>query len=841
MNTCKNLIDLNLIKLNMHFANKNEAIISAAKALVDENYVDKKYVESLFAREKISNTYLGNGVAIPHGMSNDRYLINASGISVVQIPNGVEWNSGEKAQLIFAISAKSDEHIEILKKITRLIRNKDKLNHLIHTNDPHDFLKTFALSKVININTKDITIKSSDFACSYELTLDYPNGLHARPASLWLETARKFNSDIQIRFINNIADCKNLVDLLNLGLRKNDKFTISTKGSDEKKALSALKKAIESISLEESIAAHREFEREKLFLIHKIWTPIDSHNKIKGIPVSPGLVIGNIHLLTQKNSSIPDIFSSYTDASNKLDQAFKLTQNDLNLLYLNTKMSIGESEAKIFKAQSDFLQDKELLIMICRYLIGGHGVEWAWHNAVQAIVDKMKSSSDEIIASRAADLIDVRSRVLKHINPTLNKDIILRELKDNSIIVSTELTPSETIELDHAKVKGIITVQGGSSSHSSILSRSLGIAAIVGAQDVFLFAHHGQTAILDGYTGHIYFNLSDQDIVSAKMWIDEKNLHDKLEANVLLKLPATTRDNHSIEIAANINDPSTIEKALAMGAESIGLMRTEFLFLDRSSQPTEEEQFNSYVSIIEKLNGLPIIKRLLDIGGDKKVSYLNLDIEKNPFLGMRGSRLLIKRKELLKTQLRALYNAAKKTDGLSIMFPMITTKEEILFLKEYSENIRKELDAPYVPLGIMVEVPSIALIANQIAKYVDFFSIGTNDLTQYTLAIDREHPLLSKQADIYHPSILQLIHKTVSAAKKHNKWVGVCGGLAGEPFGAALLIGLGVNEVSMNPNEINAVKSFIRRNNFYKFSSIAHQALNCESAEEVRLLEKEFL
>ncbi len=440
----------------MHFATKNEAIISAAKTLIDENYIDEKYVASLLEREKISNTYLGNGVAIPHGMSADRNLIHAAGISIVQIPNGVEWISGEKAQLIFAISAKSDEHIEILKKITGLLRNKEKLNHLIHTNNPHDFLKIFELTNEFNINIKEINIKNADFASSYELSLDYPNGLHARPASLWLETARKFHSDIQIRFINNIADCKNLVDLLNLGLRKNDKFTISAKGNDEEEALIALKKTIEFISLEECIAAKKEVENKKLFLIHNIWTPIDNHIKIKGIPVSPGLVIGNIHLLTHKNLSIPDSFNSYLDASYKLDQAFKLTQNDLDHLYLNTKKCIGESEAKIFKAQADFLQDKELLIKISRNLLDGHGIEWAWHNAVQTIVDKLNRSSNEIIASRAADLIDVRARVLKNLNPSLNSQSKQKELKNKSIIVAAELTPSETIELDHSKVIGII-------------------------------------------------------------------------------------------------------------------------------------------------------------------------------------------------------------------------------------------------------------------------------------------------------------------------------------------------------------------------------------------------
>ena len=305
-------------------------------------------------------------------------------------------------------------------------------------------------------------------------------------------------------------------------------------------------------------------------------------------------------------------------------------------------------------------------------------------------------------------------------------------------------------------------------------------------------------------------------------------------------LAATTTDGRTIEIGANINKPSDVAGAIDQGAEGVGLMRTEFLFLDGGHTPSEDEQFATYSAMAENLGGRPLIVRTLDIGGDKQAPHLKLPREENPFLGVRGTRLTLRRPDLMRPQLRALYRVAKTGANLKIMLPMITSLDEILAVRAVAEEIRAEVGAPAVPLGIMVEVPSTAVMADVYAEYVDFFSIGTNDLTQYTLAIDRQHPELAAEADSLHPAVLRLIRKTVEGAAVHGRWVGVCGGIAGDPFGASLLAGLGVDELSMTVRDIPAVKVRLRSASMTDLQALADKAVAARTAREVRALEGSF-
>jgi phosphocarrier protein FPr len=300
-------------------------------------------------------------------------------------------------------------------------------------------------------------------------------------------------------------------------------------------------------------------------------------------------------------------------------------------------------------------------------------------------------------------------------------------------------------------------------------------------------------------------------------------------------LPAPTTDGHTVEVAANVANAKQASVALEAGAEGIGLMRTEFLFLERNSAPDEEEQYRVYRDMTEVMGGRTLIIRALDIGGDKKVPYLNLPKEENPFLGVRGARLLLIRQDLLYTQLRALYRAAAH-GPIRIMFPMVTHTSEIEALRIHCERARAEVNGPQLKIGIMVEVPAVAVMADKFAPLVDFFSVGTNDLTQYTLAIDRQHPELAAQADSLHPAVLDLIARTVAAAKKHGTWVGVCGGLAGDPLGARILTGLGVDELSMSAQDVAAVKAALRCDSFSAMQALAQRALAAGSADEVRAL-----
>jgi phosphocarrier protein FPr len=360
-----------------------------------------------------------------------------------------------------------------------------------------------------------------------------------------------------------------------------------------------------------------------------------------------------------------------------------------------------------------------------------------------------------------------------------------------------------------------------------------------------LALRNGTPAILDGGTGRLYLDPSAADLASARAWRARRQAEADEEARARA-LPARTRDGHAVAIGANVNNPEQVPFALDQGAEGVGLMRTEFLFLERGDTPSEDDQYATYRAMLDALAGRPLIVRTLDIGGDKQVAHLHLPREENPFLGVRGARLLLRRPDLMEPQLRALYRAARdglapgaatgKDAPLSIMFPMITSVPEVLALRAHCARIRAELDAPELPLGIMIEVPAAAIQADALARHCDFFSIGTNDLTQYALAIDRQNTELAPEADSLHPAVLRLIHMTCEGAARHKRWVGVCGGIAGDPFGACLLAGLGVHELSMTPRDVASVKARLRASEMGALRALAARACAQEDAAAVRAL-----
>ncbi len=378
------------------------------------------------------------------------------------------------------------------------------------------------------------------------------------------------------------------------------------------------------------------------------------------------------------------------------------------------------------------------------------------------------------------------------------------------------------------------TARGGPTSHTAILARGLGLPAIVGAGEEVLDVADGTLAILDGESGKLYLKPSEADVQAARDL--QQQLQRQQESALASRFaPAMTSDGYQVEVAANINRAADVPQAIEAGAEGVGLMRTEFLFLARDSAPSEDEQFEAYRAMAQALEGRPLIIRTLDIGGDKEVPYLHLPKEDNSFLGVRGIRLCLVRPDLFIPQLRAIYRAAAY-GRIHIMLPMVATLEDVERARAIAEQVRQELNAPSVPLGIMIEVPSAVVLADHFAQEVDFFSIGTNDLTQYTLAMDRLHPQLARQADALHPAVLRMVDRTVQAAKKAGKWVGVCGGVAGDPKGAAILTGLGVSELSVSVPSIAAVKAHIRNLSFSQMQRIAQQALQCRTAAEVRSL-----
>ncbi|WP_186127307.1 phosphoenolpyruvate--protein phosphotransferase [Burkholderia gladioli] len=836
------LLTAGQVRLAARAASRHDAIDQAGALLVEAGVIEPAYVASLHGREQVSNTYLGHGVAIPHGLQEDRHLIRRTGVAVLQLPEGVEWRDGERARLVVAIAAQSDQHIVLLQRLTRLIGDPARLAQLLATRDPLAIVNVLdgdAGAAPAAGSAAIVNATPADYAERVELVLDYPHGLHARPASAWVASAKRFQAALRVRHGDSAADPKNLVSLLQLGATANAELVLSAQGVDAAEALAALKRTIEALSAEEHARADAAKLRRQQAQ-PALWTPRDPATVIEGVGAGPGFVAGPVRLMRSRTLQIEDRADDPLDAATRLEAALASTARELEALARETGARLGEAEGAIFAAQRELLDDAALLDETARRVVDGHGLAWSWHRATEQQAAKLAALPDPLLAARAADLRDVARRVLGHLG-----DADVEGSADVSgdgagqgapaILIAEDLTPSDTAQLDPAVTLGFCTVAGGPTSHTAILARTMGVPAAVACGAALLALRDGEHVVLDGNAGRLYAGVSAADRERAAE-AQRRFVEAQHRAAANRALPAVTLDGHVLEIGANITRPAQVKAAIENGADGVGLMRTEFLFLERHDAPDEEEQYACYRQMVEASGGRHLIIRTLDIGGDKQVPYLNLPHESNPFLGVRGLRLCLRRPELFVPQLRALYRAAMH-GPLWIMFPMVSTLDEARQAIALAETVRAELDAPKVPLGIMVETPSAAALADHFAELVDFFSIGTNDLTQYVLAIDREHPELARMAQSLHPAVLRMIAQTVDGARRHRKWVGVCGGLAGEPLGAAILAGLGVDELSMSVRDIPAVKTRLRASRLDALRALARRALDAADVDAVRALD----
>ncbi|MDF0541244.1 phosphoenolpyruvate--protein phosphotransferase [Sphingobium sp. H39-3-25] len=831
--TTELLLPRELVRINAQASGKADAIAQAAQLLVGGGSVDPAYADSMLRREAVANTYLGSGVAIPHGMGEDRDLVRRDGIAVLQVPGGIAWNPGQTVRLIVGIAARSDSHIAILRRLTRLIQDEALLDRLASTHDADEIARALMDDSPAAASP---TAPATDLPERIEWTVAYPSGLHARPAAAWVEAARAAGTALRIRHGEDIADPRSLVSLLQMGLTQGDTIVISAGGSDAPAVLARFRSVIEGLTADEKAQAERAAQKIAAARGTRGWKPASSIAPIVGVAASPGLAIGTVHSIAAADVTVPDVPVNLNEGAALLDAAITRTKLQMKALVDDTARRLGPADAAIFKAQAGLLDDTDLITLTCQLMVAGHGVAWSWNEAVDRMAGKLSALGNPVLAARAADLHDIGRRVLGQIDRSLERGSLASLPQGQSIVVAADLSPSDTAGLDPDRVSGLATTLGGPTSHTAILARTLGLPAVVAGGQPLLDVRGGTTMIVDGDAGLIYLDPGKDDLASARAWIDKLAARRQAE-EAERQLPAHTRDHHEIAIGANVNRPDQVPMAIAQGGEGVGLMRTEFLFLERGDTPTEDEQYETYRAMIDALEGRPLIVRALDIGGDKQVAHLQLPHEENPFLGVRGARLLLRRPDLLDPQLRALYRAAKDGGDLSIMFPMITSISEVIALKGHCERIRAALDAPAVPLGIMIEVPAAAIQADVLAAHVDFFSIGTNDLTQYALAIDRQNPDLASEADSLHPAVLRLIAMTVKGAAAHGRWVGVCGGIAGDPFGATLLSGLGVSELSMTPRDIAAVKARLRGGRQDAFAALTAKALTMESAAAVRALD----
>ncbi len=811
------------IQLHTKAKDKADAIRQAAGLLVNSQYIQPGYIDSMMAREQVANTYLGRGIAIPHGLPKDRDLILRTGISIAQVPDGVQWNPGETVYLVVGIAARSDEHIEVLANLTNVLDDEATIRRLAKTDDPNEILT--ALTRPRDGATAPAEVPA-DFPTYADLTIHNPTGLHARPATTFVSVAKEFQSEVRVRLGDKVANGKSLASLLKLGAEGGSVVRVMAQGPDEAAALQALKEAVESGLGEE------EEEAAPAPAVTYEWEAEPGGNVVPGIAASPGLAIGPLRYVKRTKIVVAATAKDPQAEKTELKQAIEAARAQLNDLYNEVKERSGAGKASIFLAHAEFLDDPDLRQDVEARIDGGASAGYAWQQAIDARVAELQKVNDPLLAARAVDLGDVGSRVLRVLAHAIEEGPLAPT--EPVLLVAEDLTPSDTASLDPAFILGFVTAGGGPTSHSAIIARALGIPAIVAAGPAVLHQPEGAAAILDGNRGNLYVEPSAATLAAAQQARQTFEELREAEKSRCYE-PALMIDGYRVEVVANISRASEAEQAVNAGGEGVGLMRTEFLFLERSSPPGEEEQFEAYREMVQALGGLPLIIRTLDIGGDKNVPYLNLPPEENPFLGVRGIRLCLAQPELFRPQLRAIYRAAQY-GPVRIMFPMIATLEDLMAAKAVAAEVRWEVGADAVDIGIMVEVPSAVLMADAFAEEVDFFSIGTNDLTQYTLAMDRVHPMLAKQADGLHPAVLRMVDRTVQAATAAGKWVGVCGGIAGDPKGAVILTGLGVTELSVSIPSIAAVKAQIRRLSFAKAKSLAQQALACHTAAEVRAL-----
>ncbi|MDU3503712.1 MULTISPECIES: phosphoenolpyruvate-protein phosphotransferase PtsI [Haemophilus] len=568
---------------------------------------------------------------------------------------------------------------------------------------------------------------------------------------------------------------------------------------------------------------------------------------ITGIPASPGIVFGKALVLKEEKIVLDFQKISEDQIESEVARFYagrEAAVEQLNSIHQRALKSLGEEKAAIFEGHLMILEDEELEDEILDYL-RSHKVNAsvATSKIIDQQVEMLSEIDDEYLKERAGDIRDIGNRLIKNI---LGMHIVdLGDIAEESILVAYDLTPSETAQLNLEKVLGFITDIGGRTSHTSIMARSLELPAIVGTNDVTARVNTGDYLILDAVNNRVYVNPTQAEIDELKT-LEAKLAEEKAELAKLKDLPAVTLDGHKVEVVANIGTIRDCEGAHRNGAEGVGLYRTEFLFMDRDQLPSEEEQFIAYKEVVEAMEGRLVVLRTMDIGGDKELPYLNLPKEMNPFLGWRAVRIALDRREILHAQLRAVLRASA-FGKLAVMFPMIISVEEIRELKSVLETLKAELRAEgkafdeNIQVGVMVETPSAAVNAKFLAKEVDFFSIGTNDLTQYTLAVDRGNELISHLYNPMSPSVLGLIKQVIDASHAEGKWTGMCGELAGDERATLLLLGMGLDEFSMSAISVPHIKKLVRHVSYQEAKALADEALQKPISAEIEQLIQAFL
>ncbi len=656
--------------------------------------------------------------------------------------------------------------------------------------------------------------------------LPNPVGLHARPAAVFAVEAKKFKSEIRMLRKDASANAKSVVAIMGLATQFGDEVRVEARGPDASEAVGVLVRLLlEGCGETPGEAAAPAAASAPVTVKRAV---ASDANELTGVSASPGLAVGKIVQFRQEVIDVKETGEAPQRERSRLEAAQHEARGQIEGL----KSRLNDaSKAQILDAHIELLEDPDLADIAIGGISEGKSAAFAWRNAFQKQALALEKLDNPLLRERADDIRDVGRRVLALLAGVKQAQI---DVPADSILIAEELTPSDTASLDRSKVLGFCTTTGGATSHVAILARSLGIPAICGIDEAALQLANGTLVVLDGSHGCLRRNPSVDELEKAHDRITRQSAKREEEKLAAGKL-AVTADGHRVEVVANIRNAQEAREAVAAGAEGVGLLRSEFLFDNRDRAPSEDEQAAEYCAVAEALGReRPLVVRTLDVGGDKPLSYMPLPKEDNPFLGLRGVRVSLDRPDIFRVQLRAILRAAP-LGNLHVMFPMVAAIEELRAAKKILLE-EAGARAGSVKVGVMIEVPAAALIAERLALEVDFFSIGTNDLTQYTLAMDRGHPKLAKQADALHPSVLRLIGMTVEGAHKHGKWVGVCGGIASDAMAVPVLVGLGVDELSVSVPAVGSIKAQLARLTMDEARKLADAVLHLGTAAEVRAL-----
>ncbi|KVE65415.1 phosphoenolpyruvate--protein phosphotransferase [Burkholderia vietnamiensis] len=674
-----------------------------------------------------------------------------------------------------------------------------------------------------------------------QIVLTQPGGLHARPAARARESVRGFDATVDVQFDGRHASIASVVGLLGLGAGEGATVELIGRGAHAQQAVDAVAREL----LRE---AHGEVEETPARLrspapptlrhddgAARAGAPLDP-NTLAGVCAAPGIAVGTLVRLDDADI-VPPEQASGTPASEsrRLDQALKAVDAELGETVRNASARGAVGEAGIFAVHRVLLEDPTLVDAARDQISLGKSAGFAWRATIRAQIDTLSRLDDALLAERAADLRDIEKRVLRALGHTSGAT---RALPDEAVLAAEEFTPSDLSSLDRERVTALVMARGGATSHAAIIARQLGIPALVAVGDALYAIPDGTQVVVDASAGRLEHAPSAVDVERARH--ERERLDGVREANRQhAREAAATADGRAIEVAANIATLDDANTALDNGADSIGLLRTELMFIHRQTAPSVVEHRQSYQSIVDALQGRTAIIRTLDVGADKEVDYLTLPPEPNPALGLRGIRLAQVRPDLLDDQLQGLL-AVKPFGAVRILLPMVTDAGELVRLRARIDEFARAQGRPEpIEVGVMIEVPSAALLADQLARHADFLSIGTNDLTQYTLAMDRCQADLAAQSDGLHPAVLRLIDIAVRGAAKHGRWVGVCGALGGDPLAVPILVGLGVTELSVDPVAVPGIKARVRRLDYQLCRQRAQDLLALDSAQAVRAASRE--